>query len=76
MPDAQMSESFKAGEYVGQLDGIMGYKGGRRKASDEDLDAAARRATSNVEFATSEGRDDWIRGYKVGYGLGWDKGKQ
>lgn len=75
MPDAQVSESYKAGRYLGQLEGTMAYDSGGMRASEAALDAAARRATANVSFDTPEGRDDWIRGYKAGYSIGWDKAK-
>jgi hypothetical protein len=76
MPEPTMSESFKAGEKLGILEGIMAYNGGRMKASDDSLDAAARRVTAGMKFDTSESRDDWIRGYKVGYDIGWDRAKR
>ncbi len=76
MPEPKMSESYKAGEYLGELEGIMTYNSGRMRASDDALDASARAATASVKFDTPEGRDDWIRGYKVGNSIGWDKGKK
>ena len=66
------SDSYKAGNQVGFLDGNMARNGGRLKASDDQIDAAARRVTAGVQFNKSEDREDWIRGYKSGYSSGWN----
>jgi hypothetical protein len=69
----EMSESWKAGYQVGLLEGNVAYNSGARRSSDDDLDAAARRITARVSFDSPEKRDEWIRGYKAGYGAGWNK---
>jgi hypothetical protein len=71
-----MSDAFNAGEKVGQVEGYMAYNGGRGHASDDELDGVARRATTSMTFNAPDGRDDWIRGYRVGYSLGWDRAKE
>ena len=72
----KMSDAFKAGEYLGQIEGHMAYNGGRSHASDDELDGVARRVTANMTFNAPDGRNDWILGYKVGYSLGWDRAKE
>lgn len=69
-------ESFDAGYAIGQIEGFMAYNGGHRRATDQELDGPARALTAHIVLNTQSGRADWIRGYKVGYSLGWDRAEE
>ncbi|MGA2862959.1 MAG: hypothetical protein ABSF95_00560 [Verrucomicrobiota bacterium] len=70
------SDSYQAGFTVGRMEGLMAYRSGKPHASQEDLDASARRTMGGVQFDPAKGGlKDWILGYQVGYDIGWDQAK-
>jgi hypothetical protein len=65
------NQRYEAGHYIGVLDGNMAYNEGRLKPTDEQLDAAARRASSNIKFNDDDDRQNWMNGYTSGFHSGW-----
>ena len=62
---------FESGGIFGVVDGTGAYDGGAIHATDEQLDAAGRLISANIQFDKPGDRQDWIAGYKAGYEIGW-----
>jgi hypothetical protein len=71
LPDAKMSESFKAGKTVGFIDGNMAMQSARPRATDEEKERAAWSVASRFSRETEQAKKDWVEGYKAGWDVGY-----
>jgi hypothetical protein len=65
------SDSYQAGHKIGFIDGNIAMQQGRLEESDSEKEAAAWSIASRFTAESQEKKQDWVRGYKDGWGDGY-----